>query len=170
MRRPVRRDGFPSPDHDHGTCLAHSLERAEAVFERQGLRLTTLRRSVLEEVASSHQAIGAYEVLERLARRGGRRLAPISVYRALDTLVAAGVVHRLESRNAYFACHGAHGEGRRQIVLSCEHCGAVAEVERPGVMAGIVEAAEQTGFRVQRALIEVMGRCSACGAAGGGAA
>ena len=154
--------GFPVPDHDHDCCVAEVIERAAAAFERQGLRLTELRRHVLEEVAASHRAVGAYDVLERLASKGGRRLAPISIYRALDTLVAAGVVHRLESRNAFFACHVAHGGNRRQIVLACDECGAVAEVPRPGVFDDIQAAAGAVGFRMSQALVEVSGACAAC--------
>jgi Fur family zinc uptake transcriptional regulator len=154
--------GFPVPDHDHTSCLADVIGRAAATFDRQGLRLTDLRRQVLEEVAASHKAVGAYEVLERLASKGGKRLAPISIYRALDALVAAGVVHRLESRNAFFACHVAHGGNRRQIVLACEQCGAVAEVSRPGVFDDIMAAASTVGFTMSHALVEVNGACAAC--------
>ncbi|MGE0765963.1 MAG: Fur family transcriptional regulator [Hyphomicrobiaceae bacterium] len=153
---------FPTPGHDHGPCLAEVIERAQAAFDTTGLRLTELRRRVLEEVAGSHKAIGAYDVLERLSARGGRRLAPISVYRALDTLVAAGVVHRLESRNAFFACHAAHAANRRQIVLACDTCGSVAEVSGARVFEGITAAADAVGFRTQQALVEVSGLCKAC--------
>lgn len=154
--------GFPSPGHDHAPCLTEVVERAKEAFERQGLRLTDLRRDVLEEVAGSHKAVGAYEVLERLARKGGRRLAPISVYRALDTLVSAGVVHRLESRNAFFACHVAHAANRRQIVLACDRCGSVAEVSSPDVFDGIASAASAAAFAMERALVEVSGTCGPC--------
>ena len=155
---------FPAADHDHASCQAEVVERAAQAFERQGLRLTELRRLVLEEVAASHKAIGAYEVLDRLARRGGRRLAPISVYRALDTLVDAGVVHRLESRNAFFACHAPHGRTQGRIVFACEGCGAVAEVARPGIFAEIEKAAVPLAFEIRRTLVEVSGACERCAA------
>lgn len=158
---------FPDPRHDHAPCVAETLDRAEKIFKINGLNLTPLRRQVLQEVAGSHTAIGAYDVLERLAQKGGRRLAPISVYRALDSLVAAGMVHRLESRNAFFACHVSHAgephaDGRRQIVLSCERCSAVAEVPADTVFAGIGVAAAASGFTTTRALVEVIGVCGRC--------
>ena len=129
-----------------------------------------LRRHVLEEVASTHQAVGAYEVLERLARKDRRRLAPISIYRALDALVAAGLVHRLESRNAFFACHSAHPSHRGHIVLACDGCGAVAEIAAPQVFDGIMQAAGTAGFAAERSLVEVTGACGACSRSGSGAA
>jgi Fur family transcriptional regulator, zinc uptake regulator len=108
---------FPAPEHDHEVCLDRAMERARAAFADKGLRLTPLREQVFQAIAAaSHRAIGAYEVLDRLAVQG-ERLAPISVYRAIDALVAAGIVHRFESRNAFFACHARHEQ--RQLVLAC---------------------------------------------------
>lgn len=157
--------GFPDPGHDHETCLARAVSRAEAAFEQRGMRMTDLRRKVLKEIASSHCAIGAYDILDRLARRSDKRLAPISVYRALDSLVEAGVVHRLESRNAFFACHGRHARDRRQIVLACEGCGAVAEVGDDVAFERIGDAARKNGFEPSRMLVEVIGTCAPCAAA-----
>lgn len=154
---------FPSPEHDHGACLEDALERARKAFEAKGLKLTPLRQSVFAEIAGSHRAVGAYEVLERLASRGDR-LAPISVYRAIDALVDVGLVHRFESRNAFFACHAGH-EGR-QMVLACEACGRVAEVGGPSVFAGIDRAAAEASFSPRTAVVEVWGLCASCKAAG----
>ena len=163
MRRSRPDPSFPTPGHDHGPCLSDTLHRAAEAFEARGLKLTPLRRRVLEEVAASHHAIGAYEILERLARKESARLAPISVYRALEALLEMGVVHRLESRNAYFACHAQHGKnGLRQIVLACERCATVAEVAAPATFDAIDSAARGTGFRSTRVLVEVTGVCAAC--------
>ena len=105
-------------------------------------------KSVFQEIAAaSHQAIGAYEVLERMAARG-ERLAPISIYRAIDALVAAGIVHRFESRNAFFACHAGHEQ--RQLVLACERCNSVAEVDGAKVFAAIDKTAERRPFHCRR--------------------
>jgi Fur family zinc uptake transcriptional regulator len=77
-----------------------------------------------------------------------------------------GVVHRLESRNAYFACHAGHEHnGARRIVLACERCATVAEVAAPVAFDAIDGAADDAGFRSTRALVEVAGLCTACAAA-----
>jgi Fur family zinc uptake transcriptional regulator len=125
--------------------------------------LTDLRRSVFGEIAASHKAIGAYEVQARLAARG-ERLAPISVYRAIDALVAVGIVHRFESRNAFFACHRGHA-ARRQLVLACESCRSVAELDADGVFQAIASAAGQASFTAKEAVVEVWGLCANCAGA-----
>ncbi|MDX2202059.1 MAG: Fur family transcriptional regulator [Hyphomicrobiaceae bacterium] len=163
MTRALKSLPFPAPEHDHGPCLEDALERARRAFEAKGLKLTPLRQSVFEEIAGSHRAVGAYEVLEKLASRGDR-LAPISVYRAIDALVEVGLVHRFESRNAFFACHRGH-EGR-QLVLACEACGRVAEVGAPAVFSGIDKAAADASFSLRTSVVEVWGLCASCKAAG----
>ncbi len=155
------RHAFPLPGHDHMPCMADALERAQAAFAARHVRLTELRRLVFEEIAASHNAVGAYEILDRLAHKG-TRLAPISVYRALDALREAGVVHRLESRNAYFACHAAHGVGSVQVVLNCAKCGSIAEVGGESVLRSIEAAATRAGFRAEASIVEVNGLCGHC--------
>jgi Fur family zinc uptake transcriptional regulator len=154
---------FPAPEHDHELCLDEALERARAAFQARGLRLTPLREAVFREIASaSHRAIGAYQVLDRLAARGDR-LAPISVYRAIDALVAAGLVHRFESRNAFFACHTGHEQ--RQLVLACETCGSIAEVDGSKVFGAIDATAAEASFSATsnaNAVVEVWGQCANC--------
>jgi len=163
MIMPLASQAFPAPGHDHGACLDEAMARARAAFAAKGLRLTPLREQVFQVIAAaSHRAIGAYDVLDRLATQG-ERLAPISVYRAIDALVAAGIVHRFESRNAFFACHTGHRE--RQLVLACERCGAVAEVDGATVFAAIDKAAEGAQFRASSAkgaVVEIWGLCGNC--------
>jgi Fur family zinc uptake transcriptional regulator len=165
MTQAVANKGFPAPEHDHDRCLSDAMERARRAFEHKGLKLTPLRQAVFGEIAASHRAIGAYEVLEKLAARGDR-LAPISVYRAIDALVTAGIVHRFESRNAFFACHAGHGLRERQLVLACEACGLVAEVDGHTVFAAIDSSADSAAFMPKEAVVEVWGLCGNCGGQG----
>lgn len=162
MKKHAHAVQFPDPGHDHRPCLADTLQRAESTYEELGMRLTPLRKQVLSEIAGSHTAVGAYDVLDRLSRQTGRRLAPISVYRALDSLVETGLVHRLESRNAFFACHAKHAANLRQIILACEQCNTVAEIGGDDVIKEIGRLAETAGFTTARTLVEISGTCGRC--------
>lgn len=156
--------GGPAPGHDHRRCQSQALEHALAEAEARGLRLTPLRRTVLELVAESHRPVGAYAVLERLAARRaaeGARAAPPTVYRALEFLLAAGLVHRIDSLNAFIACFAgpaAHGS----VFLICEACREVREIADAGVADGLAALAQREGFRPSRQIVEVQGRCPAC--------
>jgi Fur family zinc uptake transcriptional regulator len=140
-----------------------SVDQATAIFAEKNLRFTDLRRKVFEEIASTQASVGAYEVLDRLAKKG-TRLAPISIYRALDALLEAGVVHRLESKNAYFACRQLHRPrtGRRPMFLSCEKCGAVQEVDGDDIFRAIDAAAHCAKFEPRVRFAEVSGMCHEC--------
>jgi Fur family transcriptional regulator, zinc uptake regulator len=153
---------FPPAEHDHAICVSTARLRADEAFKTSGLRMTPLRACVLEEISASHRAMGAYEILDQLALKG-QRMAPISVYRALDALLEAGVVHRLESRNAFFACQQPHASQRPYLVLICSGCGRVAETPAPRVWSAIDEAVQAVEFAFEGSLVEVSGRCEPCG-------
>lgn len=152
---------FPSPGHDHGDCAEHAIARARAICESRGIRLTALREAVLRVLTASHRALGAYDIIEQMNAQG-RRLAPISVYRIIDVLLEAGLVHRVESRNAFFACLSQHKPDESMIVLLCDTCQRVAEAEAPAALGAITSLTHDSGFLVSATVLEVQGQCSDC--------
>jgi Fur family zinc uptake transcriptional regulator len=152
---------FPAPDHDHGRCSADALARAEALCAARAERLTPTRRQVLEALTASHRPLGAYEIIDRLAERGPRP-APITVYRALDFLLGQGLVHRIESRNAYIACISRHQAGTMMVFLLCDLCGAVGEASSTAVAKSLLAAAKTAGFTPKTPVVEIPGICSYC--------
>jgi Fur family zinc uptake transcriptional regulator len=158
---------FPHPAHDHGRCSAEALANAEALCTARGQRLTPIRRQVLETLAASHKTLGAYEIMDRLAATGPRP-APITVYRALDFLLENGLVHRIESRNAFLACITDHAQAEvaaTTIFFICERCGAVGEAASPDVADTLQVAAFAAGFTPTGRVIEITGICAHCGEA-----
>lgn len=151
---------FQPPGHDHDACVADALSAAAAVCRRRGARLTAQRQRVLEIVWASHEPIGAYTIMEQLGD-GGRRAAPPTVYRALEFLAAHGLVHRIESLNAYVGC-ARPGEGHAGRFLLCEKCGSAAEIESNSIDKGISRAARERDFDVHRATVEILGICPNC--------
>ena len=151
---------FKTPAHRHEQCVADAVAAAEAECQRRGHRLTDLRRRVLELVWNSHEPVKAYDLLNRL--RGERRgAAPPTVYRALEFLQNEGLVHRIESLNAFVGCGEPH---RRHIgqFLICEHCGTVAEMDDSEVSALLAQKAAGLGFLVSGEVIELRGICADC--------
>jgi Fur family zinc uptake transcriptional regulator len=151
-------------DHAHDApCAKSALALAEATCAENGSRLTPQRRRVLEIVAAARAPVGAYDVIDQLAKTGARP-APITVYRALDFLMAEGLVHRIASRNAYLACNHSHDSGETVVFLLCDGCGGVSEVSDDGVASGLRRAAARVGFAPSRAVLELSGRCAGCAA------
>jgi Fur family zinc uptake transcriptional regulator len=165
MAEAITRTPFPPPDKADSKKLVKAVERAKQAFDEKELRFTKLRQMVFEEIAATYASIGAYDILARMADKG-TRVAPISIYRALDALIEAGVIHRLESKNAFFACRRLdHRTGRRPLFLSCERCGAVGEVDGQHIFDQIGDAARDAKFVPRVKFVEVQGICPRCAAA-----
>jgi Fur family zinc uptake transcriptional regulator len=163
-RKTSLRTVFPAPNHDHDRCASDGISRAEAICAARAERLTPMRRRVLEALLSSHVPLGAYELIDRLSVRG-RRLAPVTIYRALDFLRTQGFVHRIESRNAFIACVASHDTGDPVVFLICEKCGAVGEAASAAVADTVRSASRAAGFTPKTPVIEISGICAHCKAA-----
>jgi len=153
--------------HNHEHRPHDILAEAERYCATQGLRLTDQRRSVLAMLARSATPLGAYDLLELSQRERGerdapKRLAPIAIYRALDFLVEAGLVHRLESRNAFLICPHRHEDDATIVFMVCEVCGQAAEATSHGVSDALSALATERGFAMRGQVIELTGRCRAC--------
>jgi Fur family transcriptional regulator, zinc uptake regulator len=149
--------------HAHDTCIDDALAAAEQLCAQRGLRLTALRRRVLELVWRRHGPMRAYDILD-LLRDERRGAAPPTVYRALDFLLSNGLIHRIESMNAYVGCGApsAPREGHAGQFLICADCGSVGELDDPDIARLIAAKAEAMGFAVARQTIEATGLCPEC--------
>ena len=152
---------FPAPDHDHGRCAADALTHAEQVCAKRSQKFTPIRRQVLLALLSSHRPLGAYEVIDELAKSMPRP-APITVYRALDFLMENGLVHRIESRNAYLACAYDHDATAMVAFLICERCGAVGEIPAASLAQPMIDSASEGGFTPKLTVVEITGTCAHC--------
>ncbi|MDO5630940.1 MAG: Fur family transcriptional regulator [Paracoccus sp. (in: a-proteobacteria)] len=139
------------------------MQAAIARAEDAGARMTPVRRRTLEILLESHRAMGAYEVLDRLAADGFGKQPPVA-YRALEFLVEHGLAHRVQRLNAFAACLSP-GHDHAPAFLICRSCNRVAESDAPQVRAALADAAAAQDFAIERSTIEALGQCSACAGA-----
>ena len=159
----------PRPCSDPGCRGDHApgerVALAASLCSDRGVRLTKLRRQILELLWESGRPTGAYELIEALKRLDPRPVGPPTVYRVLEFLMAQGLVSKIQSRNAYVPC--AHPERRHDcLFFICSNCGESVELEDPRVERLLSEDATVLGFRVARRVVEVEGTCARCIAAG----
>ena len=146
--------------HDHSLCVGEALQSAEARCEEAGLRLTPVRRKVLELLLQEHRALGAYAILELLRDAGFGSQPPVA-YRALDFLLQHGFVHKIERLNAFVAC--AHpGANHSPAFMICRKCDAVAETHSAPAKGALGDAAKAAGFRIEKTVVEAEGVCPDC--------
>lgn len=151
---------FIATDHNHDHCVSLALQTAEELCRQRGQRLTALRRKVLELVWANHRPVGAYVLLEMLREEAGR-VAPATVYRALDFLQEQGLVHRLASLNAFIGC-AFPGPPHNGQFLICTGCQELAELDDGKITAALGESAAASGFSISHTTVEVMGLCPHC--------
>jgi len=107
--------------------------------------------------------LSAYTILDRLRDDGFR--APLQVYRALDKLVEIGLVHRLESLNAFVACRHPGCDSHESIAfMICDECGSVIEITDKALARRLKTLARDAGFALNKSTIELRGLCEACNA------
>ncbi len=146
--------------HDHRRCVTRALTAAEKICSDRKLRLTPLRRRVLELVWNRHAPIGAYDILGAL-KKGEGALEPPTVYRALRFLQDAGLVHRIDSLNAFIGCESPESAHTAQFLV-CRNCSRVVELDDPGISRLLVQKARVVGFVTDAQDIEIKGLCAAC--------
>ena len=157
---PAEAPAFPEQDHDHARCVEDAIADAVTRCAERGARLTPLRRRVLEIVWQSHRPLGAYAILDVLSAEG-RTAAPPTVYRALDFLLAHGLLHRIASLNAFVGCSDPGHRTSCQFLI-CEGCGTALELRDAGIEAAIERVGEERGFSGRRHTVEIAGRCPTC--------
>lgn len=149
-----------NPDHDHSTCISDALADAEKFCDERGLRLTDTRRRVLEIIWRGHEPVKAYDILDELNETGGKS-APPTVYRALDFLLSACLIHRIDSLNAFVGCPVASGEHNAQLLV-CSRCETVTEIDDDAIRGVLAQSATRHGFRVEPQTVEIRGLCGRC--------
>ena len=151
---------FLTANHDHNGCRDKALKTAERLCDNRGVRLTPMRRQVLELIWESHRAVKAYDLLDRIKPKAGTA-KPATVYRALDFLMEQGLIHKVESLNAFIGCSYSEHQ-HQQLLLTCSQCQEVEERPAEGVMEAIAKELERAAFIIHHKAIEIHGLCGRC--------
>lgn len=146
--------------HDHDACIENAVADAERICAERGTRFTELRRRILTMIWQGHKAVKAYDLLDQLATEGGSAKPP-TVYRALDFLMEEGLVHKIESLNAYIGCPHP-GDNHISQFLICDSCETVEEVVSEKLSDAVSSSADNAGFKISRQTLELHGLCKAC--------
>jgi Fur family zinc uptake transcriptional regulator len=162
----VRPQPCLDPDCREQHPPAERIALATSLCSARGVKLTKLRRNILELLWEFDSPTGAYELIKALEAGGGRRVGPPTVYRALGFLISQGLVSKIESRNAYRPCN--HPERQHDSVFFlCSNCGASTELENPKIEKLISQEAALIGFQPSHRVVEVEGICANCSPVGG---
>jgi Fur family transcriptional regulator, zinc uptake regulator len=119
---------------------------------------------VFDIIRAANGPLSAYDILDRL-KPTRPRVAPPTIYRALEHLIAGGVVRRIESLNAYLTADD--WTAGTVVFAICDDCGRVQQRDAGAEVAQLTKALAKDGFRPTHPMVEVHGRCGDCHTAGG---
>ncbi len=140
--------------------IAKLVKQTEALCRERGIRFTDSRQHVLEIIAASKKPMGAYDILEALGKYIDDPKPP-TAYRAIEFLMEQGIIHRIESLNAYVLCGTDHRHAGSQFLI-CDKCGTVVEAHICHVPEDLARRATEEGFNLSRWDAELHGTCSDC--------
>jgi Fur family zinc uptake transcriptional regulator len=157
-----KRSACTDPEHQVHHAGEYLSEVSKACDER-GLRLTPLRADVLKLIAASKRPVKAYDLLEQISESKATSV-PTTVYRALDFLLEHGFIHKLQSINAFMACHHP-GVPHTVPFLICDRCHNAIEMEDERIGNLLDQKARTLGFSPRAQTLEVHGLCKDCATA-----
>lgn len=127
----------------------------------KAVKLTRNQEVVIAALKEAKQPLSAYQILDLEAVRNNGLKAPLTIYRALDRLMALGQVHRIESLNAFVVCdHEPHSEPAAFMI--CQDCRTTIEFSTTSLSRSIARHAGEHGFQMESMHLEVSGHCEAC--------
>ena len=147
--------------HEHTHAPTSFVHAVAAACDARGLKLTTMRRRVLELIAVADKPVKAYDLLDQM-KATHDAAAPPTVYRALDFLLEHGFIHKLASINAYVGCHHPGSAAHAVPFLICDNCQSATELEDARIVQSLDASARAAGFMPQAQTLEVHGLCASC--------
>ncbi|WP_006786378.1 transcriptional repressor [Thiorhodospira sibirica] len=145
---------------NHQRCIHQALETAQHLCTQRSVKLTRLRRMVLTQIWQTHEAVKAYDLIRDLSSRE-HMVKPPTVYRTLDFLLEQGLIHRIESLNAYVGCPWPDTH-HQCCLLICRTCGQIQELKGHWINSALQQKIHQQGFVIQQQIFEIQGICRAC--------
>ena len=125
------------------------------------VKLTKNQTAVLAVLQEASVAMSAYDILDHVREKGIK--APLQVYRALEPLIKYGLVHRLESINAFVSCSQEKCHNSHSIAfMICEECSDIREVSEQFISEFLAKLGEAGGFKARKSNIELIGSCESC--------
>ena len=147
--------------HNHQHCIDDALTQAKALCRARGAQLTPLREQILRLIWTSHKPLGAYTLMDMLADRQTRRVAPPTVYRTLAFLQDQFFIHKIHSLNAFIGCPDPDNRHQGHFLI-CQRCGIAVECGAAALNQALIDTAEAAGFIAQEQNVEILGCCPQC--------
>jgi Fe2+ or Zn2+ uptake regulation protein len=124
-----------------------------------GLRITTPRLEILRTLAEGPAHLDADRIAAAVRARTGS-ISAQTVYNVLASLMAAGLVRRIEPAGGPGLYELRVGDNHHHLI--CRRCDAIADVDCAVGDAPCLTAADDLGYEIDEAEVIYWGRCPGC--------
>lgn len=127
------------------------------------VKITSLRKDILEIISKSKNPISAYTILGLLKKlRPGSE--PPTVYRVIDYFLEKKVIHKIDSENTYIMCSHLNELTKKNhgVLLTCLKCNSSEEVYEENFFHALELMTKRKQFKIDCSIIQVKGICSDC--------
>ncbi len=140
------------------SALKKRLAAAREHCAARGAQFTPQRAEVLELLLRRGGQAKAYDLQDDMQARHGR-IAPTTVYRALDFLQEQQLVHKVDATNTFVVCE--HADHAHPALLAiCTRCGRIDEMHDTKPAASLLALVERQGMTPHA--LEVKCLCANC--------
>ena len=131
---------------------------AQTRLRQAGYRNGPARVAVIRLLDAEQCCVSAADVHESLAERIG--LA--SVYRVLESLLAVGLVRRVDVGDGIARYEPLRDSGEHHHHLVCTECGKVEAFDDPALERAIRRVEAKSGYAVEQHDVVLQGACDTC--------
>lgn len=140
--------------------MSYSRKSIETALRNHGYKVTSQRRTVIDEILSTHEHQTPAAIFERV-KSEQKGIGLVTIYRTLEILAECGLIcetHAGHSCRSYLmsktSAHHHH--------LICSDCGKVVDFEDCGLTDLENRLTEKSGFKIDGHLLEFLGKCREC--------
>ena len=136
------------------------FKKAENFCNSHQYRFTKPRAEILKIMLLSNKPMGAYDILEELAKIINNPKPP-TVYRAIEFWQEHGFIHKIESLSSYIACDAGHRHQGSQFII-CDDCGISIETHLCNPPEEFKNSVLENNFTLSSWNLEIHGFCKNC--------
>jgi Fur family ferric uptake transcriptional regulator len=137
------------------TAQAESLFKS--FMKAEGLRCTSERLDVLQEIYRSSTHLDADEIFVRL-RKKGTGISRATVYHTLDLLFRFNLVTKIDLGHKHAHYERAYGVANHLHII-CQRCGKISEATSSELAVMMEKLCAENGFTLGSFSLQVFGEC-----------
>ena len=114
---------------------------------------------VFNIIKKSSKNLTAYEILDKLQKI--KKTQPMTVYRALDTLIKEDRIHKSNQTKTFILCNHSHTNNHNTAIAICKKCGDSEEL-KSNIFQNFFKRNNVKNYDFNSFNMEVLTTCKGC--------